>query len=88
MFRSDTFALSGAECVLALCALGFTVVRRQPGGTILRAGSHVLVVPDMLILPTRVLDTIIADADVSYSTLLGAVEDLPTEPELSVIEAL
>jgi hypothetical protein len=87
MFRSDTFALSGAECVVALCALGFAVVRRQPGGTILREGSHLVVVPDLLILPGHVLDTIIASADVSYASLLGAVEDLPTQPELSVIEA-
>jgi hypothetical protein len=86
MSRPDHFALSGAECVIALCSLGFAVVRRQPGRTILRRGKHLVFVPDHLSLPTAVLDTILAQAEISCASLLDAIEDLPTEPELHVLE--
>jgi hypothetical protein len=86
MVRSDRFALSGAECAFALCSLGFVVVRRQPGRTIMRRGAHLVFVPDRLSLPTSVLDRILQEADVPFAALIAAIEELPTEPELHIIE--
>jgi hypothetical protein len=67
--------------------LGFIVVAREPGRTLLRSGRHVVIVPDFLRLPTTALDAILREADVSYPTLLRAIDELPTEPELRVLEA-
>ncbi len=87
MARSDTFTLSGSECVGALCALGFEVVRREEGRTILRTRGRIVIVPDLLVLPTTVLDAILASAEVSWLDIFRIVEEIPTEPELSVLEA-
>jgi hypothetical protein len=84
---SESFAISGAECVVALCSLGFAVIQREPGRTLLRSDGHLAVVPDRIRLPPAALDTILRDADVSYLTLLRAISDPPTEPELRVLEA-
>jgi len=85
MVRSDTFSLSGAECVVALCQLGFAVVRREVGATLLGRAGHVVVVPDRLVLPASALDGILSAADVSYGALLRVLDDLPTQPELTVL---
>jgi hypothetical protein len=85
--RSDCVNLSGAECVVALWQLGFRIVRREAGRTVLRRGQRLLVVPDVLELPSAVLDRIMDEADVSYSALLRVLEELPTLPELTVLEA-
>jgi hypothetical protein len=85
--RSRSATLSGAECVIALWQLGFEILRREPGRTILRGGHRFVVVPDVLVLPAEVLDRIIVEADVSYGALLRAIEEVPTEPEISVLEA-
>jgi hypothetical protein len=86
MTRSDTFALSGAECALALRQLGFDVVHREPGRTLLQRRRHLVIVPDVLVLPASVLDAIIEGADVSYEALLSAVEDAPTQTELRCVD--
>ncbi len=88
MIRSDTFAVSGAECVIALCQMGFEVARREPGRTLLRRASSIVLVPDLLVLPSVLLDRILEGADVSYAALFAAIEDLQTQPELRCVEAL
>jgi hypothetical protein len=85
--QSDSFAVSGAECVVALCQLGLVVARREPGRTILRSGQSIVVVPDLLVLPATVFDTIVDCARVSHAALLSVLEDLPTQPELRCLEA-
>ena len=86
MTRPDTFAISGAECVFALSELGFVVVRREPGRTILRNGRSMVIVPDRLVLPRMVLEAIVERAKVSHGALLSVLEDLPTQPELPRLE--
>ena len=85
MVRSDSFSLSGAECVVALCELGFAIVQRQAGATLLGRAGHVVVVPDRVVLPSSALDGILSAADVSYGAMLRVLEDLPTQPELPVL---
>ncbi len=87
MGRKETFALSGNECVVALGQLGFVVTRREPGQTVMRQFNRIVVVPDVLELSTSLLDRILRDADLSYGALLRAIDELPTDPELCVIEA-
>lgn len=86
MSRPDTFAISGAECVVALCQLGFAVVRRDAGRTVLRSMRSTVIVPDRLVLPRSVLESIVVRAQISYGALLRALEDLPTQPELAVLD--
>jgi hypothetical protein len=81
----DTFALSGNECVVALCQLGFSVARRGPGLTILRSARRMVLVPDMLVLPKEALDAILAEADLSFQSLVRVLDEIPTNPELSVL---
>ena len=85
MVRPDTFSLSGAECVVALCQLGFAIVRRDGGTTLLGRAGHVVVVPNRLELPASALDSILSAADLTYGALLGVLDDLPTQPELPVL---
>ena len=87
MGRSETFALSGTECVVALGQLGFVVTRREPGQTVMRRLGRIVVVPDVLELKSTLLDRILRDADLSYGALLRAIDELPTDPELCVVEA-
>jgi hypothetical protein len=63
------------------------VIQREPGRTLLGSDGQLGVVPDLIRLPPAALDTILRAADVSYLTLLRAIGDLPTEPELRVLEA-
>lgn len=86
MARSNTFTLSGAECVVALSALGFEIVRREPGRTIMRTRGRIVVIPDLLVLPSTMLDAILASAEVSALEFFRYVEEMPTEPELAVLE--
>jgi hypothetical protein len=86
MGRADSFEVSGAECVIALARLGFQIVRRQTGATLLRCRQHFVLVPDLLRLPATILDRILAEADISYAALLQCIEELPTEPELTILE--
>jgi hypothetical protein len=72
--------------VIALARLGFEIVRRQTGSTLLRCRNHLVVVPDLLRLPTAILDRILDQADISYAVLLRCIEELPTDPELTVLE--
>jgi hypothetical protein len=87
MVRESTFSISGAECVVALCQLGFVVAQREPGRTVLCSRRSLVIVPDRLELPPDVLDAIVVGARVSHDTLLRALEDLPTQPDLPCLGA-
>ena len=80
MESSDNIALSGVECVIGLCALGFAVVERHAGETILRRKDQLVLVPDHLNLPASVLGRILEQAEVTADALLDAIDELPTEP--------
>jgi hypothetical protein len=86
MGGSETFSLSGAECVIALCELGFEVARRQPGLTMLRKERRIVLVPDVLVLPKRMVDAILADAGVSLYALLHVLDEIPTNPDVRVLQ--
>jgi hypothetical protein len=86
--RPDTFAFSGAECVVALCHLGFAVLRREPGRTLLRGAGSLVVVPDSLVLPAEAVDAIVREARVPYDALLRVLVDLPTQPDLPCVDAV
>jgi hypothetical protein len=85
--RQETFSLSGSECVIALCQLGFAVMRRLPGRTVLTQRGRFVIVPDVLTLPTKLLDSILLEADLSFATLVRALDEVPTNPELTVMES-
>ena len=87
MVRRDTFSISGAECVVALCQLGFVVAQREPGRTVLCSRRSLVIVPDHLELPADVLDAIVGGARVSHADLLRAIADLPTQPDLPCLSA-
>jgi hypothetical protein len=74
--------VSGAECVEALCAAGFRVRRRAAGQTVLERGSRTLVVPDRLVLPEEVLDTILTEADLSVDRFIWLLGEVTTETEI------
>ena len=82
MKRPDSFSLSGIECAFGLRELGFALVSREAGRSVLRRGDHVIVVPDVLTLPMEVLDEILTRAEVSYEALVRAVGMVTTQPEL------
>jgi hypothetical protein len=86
MPRKEHFTLSGAECVVALGALGFVVIRSEPVGTILRRREQFVIVPDFLELPQSVLNRILTQTGLDYASLLASIDDLPTEPDLRVLE--
>jgi hypothetical protein len=83
---AESFVISGAECVVALCALGFAVVARHAGGTTLRCWAQLTVVPDDLALSPTVLNGILLDAGLSVLTLVRALDLVPTDPEFRTLE--
>jgi hypothetical protein len=82
---SHDIEISGAECVSALLLDGFRIRSRTPGATTLMRGSKLVVVPDTLILPAKVLDAILSSAEVSYETFLELISEEPTQPMARVI---
>jgi hypothetical protein len=86
MARAEHFTLSGAECVIALITLGFAVLRRAPGRTILRRREQLVFVPDFLELPNSVLNQILTQTGLDHASLLAAIDDLPTMSDLEVLE--
>jgi hypothetical protein len=86
--RADHFEVSGAECVIALSALGFVVVRRNPGQTILRRKGQFVLVPDYLRLPRPILTQIVTDAGLDYASLFATMDELPTETDLPILDAV
>jgi hypothetical protein len=83
--RGESFTISGAECVVALCALGFGVAKRLPGRTIVCTERKRITVPDLVRLPRPALTGILRAAGVTYSTLVRALDERPTESELRVV---
>jgi hypothetical protein len=88
MTPTGHFEISGAECVIALSALGFVVVRRQPGRTLLQRKGQLVFVPDYLKLPGPVLTKIVTEAGLDYASLFAAMDELPTEPDLQVLDCI
>jgi hypothetical protein len=80
MGGSETLALSGRECVEALCQLGFSITRKQPGLTMLRNERRIVLVPNVPVLPKSMVDAILAAADVSLYAVLDALDAVPTRP--------
>jgi len=66
----------------ALCSEGFRVAQRCRGSTTLSRGPHVIIVPDVLMLPCPVLDAILSEADVTYSRLFALLGEEPTSTEV------
>jgi hypothetical protein len=81
-------AISGLECVQALCIAGFRVKQRLPGSTVLTradTGGQTVVVPDALVLPGDVLDTILGGADISADRFLWLLGEVTTDTELMAL---
>jgi hypothetical protein len=74
--------VSGAECVEALCAAGFRVRRRAAGQTVLERAARTLIVPDRLVLPEQVLDSILTEADLSVDRFIWLLGEVTTETEI------
>jgi hypothetical protein len=85
MGGSGTFSLSGSDCVVALRELGFMIVRQQPGLTMLKKNRQLIFIPDLVVLPRTMLDSILTDAGVSLYELLQALDEIPTNPDLRAL---
>jgi hypothetical protein len=83
----SSFSISGAECVDALCCEGFKVAARRPGSTTVIRGLHVIVVPDVVVMPPSVLDAILEEADISSRRFFALLADEPTSLEVVFDEA-
>jgi hypothetical protein len=80
--------LSGAHCALALVERGFSVIRREADKIVLRKPGRLVIVPDVLAVPASIVDSICADGDATYDAFLCALDDAPTQPELSLASLL
>jgi hypothetical protein len=78
--------ISGAECVEALCAAGFRVRTRTAGQTVLERGTRTLVVPDRLVLPAEVLESLLVEADLSVDKFVWLLGEITTETEIPVAQ--
>ena len=81
-------AISGLECVQALCIAGFRVKKRMPGSTVLHrddASGQTLIVPDALVLPGAVLESILGEADISAERFLSLLGEVTTDTELMTL---
>jgi hypothetical protein len=72
-------AVAGEECVEILMRLGFLVVARPDGATVLRLKGRVVIVPAVGILDSDVLEIILCDAGLSRLRFLEAL----SEPQAS-----
>src|SRR4051812_3998364 len=86
MTRSETFAISSAECVLALGQMGFVVVRREPGNTVLASERAIVRVPDVLVVSPDLLGGILVTARVSHADFFQVLEELTTQQELKCLD--
>jgi len=86
---TSQIAISGLECVQALCIAGFRVKQRLPGSSVLARegtnGQTVVVVPDALVLPGPVLDSILSGADISADRFLWLLGEVTTDTELMTL---
>ena len=65
--------LSAATCVDRLCELGFKVLRRAPGMSLLKLGDRLVIVPDVTIEP-EMLRAVLRSADVSETEFFRRVQ--------------
>jgi hypothetical protein len=82
MNRLETFRLSGLECAAALQRLGHEFVRSEDGWSVLRRGKRLVVIPEAAVLPSAILDLVLARANVSLGDVLLALDEIPTQPDL------
>jgi hypothetical protein len=82
---SGTFAISGDECIAALCRVGFILRRRDDGWTVLERGRRVVVVPDTMVVARPVLDAILAETELTFGAFLRLLDDAPTIPDLTTL---
>jgi hypothetical protein len=78
----DDLEVSGRECVVALEAVGFDVVRKMAGATALRRGDRIAIVPDTIAVARVVLDRILDSADLTFEELVDLISEAPTMPDL------
>jgi hypothetical protein len=78
----DDICISASECIEALRLAGFSVTRRMPGSTALARAGHVVIVPDMLVLPPPLIDALLGEANLSHQRFLELLGEQPTQPEL------
>ena len=79
--------ISGAECVLALVLAGFQVKRRAAGTTVLARRGQLVVVPEVLILSTALLDAILSDAELTHDRFLALLAEEQTRPDRRTLES-
>jgi hypothetical protein len=77
--------ISGAECVLALILAGFRVERRAAGRTVLMRGDQVVVVPEVLVLSRTLLESILAEAELTHDRFLELLAEETTRPDLRTL---
>ena len=76
-------AVSGAECIDALCIAGFTLTSRTGTQVTLTKGLRLVVVPDVAMLGPDQLLAILRAAGVPYSEFLDLLSETPTDPAIS-----
>ncbi len=76
----NDISISASECIEALRLAGFHVTRRMPGSTALVRDGHVVIVPDMLVLPESLVDAILSEANLSHTRFLELLDEQPTQP--------
>lgn len=69
----EVSTLSAATCVTRLCELGFTVVRRSHGMSLLRRGERRVIIPEVTIEP-EMLRAILRSANVSETEFFRRVQ--------------
>ena len=79
----QNISISGADCVDALCCEGFRVAARRAGSTTVMRGLHVIVVPDVVVMPPAVVDAILEEADISSRRFFALLADEPTSTEVT-----
>lgn len=75
-------AVSGSDCIEALQLAGFTTRSKTDHATTLERGLHVVVVPDVAMVPPGDLQMLLRDAGVTYSDFLDMLSEAPTDPDV------
>jgi hypothetical protein len=78
-----SLSISGAECVSALRLIGFRVLQRSPGGvTLAGLARQIVVVPDVVTLPSDLLEALLDEVDLSHERFLWLLSEAKTLPSL------
>ena len=85
---SVPLAISATECIAALLLEGFVVIERTTQAvTLTGPGRRIVVVPDLLVLSSAVVDALLEDADLSPARFLSIVSEAPTQTDLAALPA-